>query len=445
MTADDASVTPPSRMDSWPVAPRLAWFSVVVLMLATILGYLDRQIFSLLVGPIRSSLEITDFQFSLLQGVAFGLFYAVFGLPFGWLVDRTSRRAVITVGVLLWSAATIGCGLSQNVQQLALARFAVGVGEAALLPAVFSLLADIFPQRRLGLAFGLFGTGSTIGSALAYSGGGLLIRHFEKLGGATLPLIGALQPWQVVFVIVGLPGAVVAFLPWLVPDLRKGRRIERKASPKGLLLAFIGKNPTYFLCHFGGFGLNAVLAFGTAAWTPALLTRHMGLDIAQAGLLMGIIGSTIGLLGYAGNGWLVDRWFAAGQRDAHLRYYAYSFVFMAVVAPIAFLSTSLWVFVPLYALVFVLLPFSGPAVAHLQMATPPELRGQVSALFALSYNLMGMTLGPSGVALVTDYVFHDPMMIHKSMAIMFFTTAVLGAIVFRLGLKPSRRALGDAV
>ena len=431
--------------EHWPVRPALAWFSVVVLMFATILGYLDRQILALLVGPIRASLQITDFQFSLLQGVAFGLFYAVFGLPFGWLVDRTSRRGVICVGVLLWSAATVACGMAQNFEQLAVARFAVGIGEAALLPAVYSLLADIFPARRLATAFGLFGTGATIGSALAYSGGGLMIRHFEKTDGATLPLLGHLAPWQVVFVVVGLPGLVVALLPWLVPDLRRQRAATRQVPARPPILPFLRRNPLYFFCHFVGFGLNATIAFGLAAWIPALLTRHMGLDIAQAGVLMGTLGATVGLIGYAGNGWVVDRWFAAGRRDAHLRFYAYGLLAIAAMAPLAYLSANLWLFVPFNALIFIILPFSGPAVAHLQMATPPELRGQMSAIYALTYNLMGMCLGPSAVALITDYGFHDPQMIHKSMTIMAVVTALIGSGVFWLGLKPSRRALGDMV
>jgi MFS family permease len=238
---------------------------------------------------------------------------------------------------------------------------------------------------------------------------------------------------------------VVCLLPWLIPDLRKGRPRAHKVAGSGRVWPFIMSNPRYFFCHFLGFGLIAMLAFGTAAWMPALLMRHMGMEIGSVGLFMGGVGVTIGLTGYAGNGWVVDRWFAAGQRDAHLRFFAYGCVAMALAAPIAFLSTSLWVFLPFYSVIVVLAPFSGPAVAHLQMATPPELRGQISAIYALTYNMIGMCLGPSSVAALTDYVFHDPLMVNKSMAIMVFCTGLAASAVFFAGLKASRRALGDAV
>lgn len=430
----------------WGVSPVVAWTSVGIAMVATILGYLDRQILSLLVGPIRAALEITDFQFSLLAGMAFGLFYALFGLPIGWLVDRYSRRLIICVGIALWSLATVACGLAQSFGELALARFAVGIGEAALAPAVYSLLADMFPPRRLSLAFGIYGMGSTIGSSLAYTGGGLLIRHFTAVGDTTLPVLGTLQPWQMVFVIVGLPGIVIALLPWLMPDPRRRKQGAAKApAPRGRLWPFIGRNPRYFACHFAGFGIIALISFGGSAWTPAVLTRHMGMEIGDVGVLMGMVGLSAGVSGFIISGWFVDRWFARGQRDAHLRYYACGLLAVAVLGPIAFLSSSLWVFVPAYAGMYLLLPFSGPAVAHLQMATPPELRGQVSALFGLTFNLIGMCLGPSSVAFLTDFVFHDPMMVHYSMAIMIASMSLLGSVMFWLGLKPSRRALGDDV
>ncbi|WP_409456278.1 MFS transporter [Sphingomonas sp. J315] len=164
------------------VSPRIAWFSVTILLLVAIMSYLDRQIISLMVEPIKASLGVSDFEIGLLQGVAFGLFYAVFGLPIGWLVDRYSRRKIIYFGMTLWSLAAGACGLASTYTHLLLARFGVGVGEASLSPAAYSMIADLFPPRRLALALGVFATGSSIGGALAYMAGGRADREVRGDG-----------------------------------------------------------------------------------------------------------------------------------------------------------------------------------------------------------------------------------------------------------------------
>lgn len=281
-----------SAPDQPQVSAQVAWGSILVLLLISILAYLDRQIISLMVEPIKASLGISDFQIGLLQGVAFGLFYAAFGIPIGYLVDKYSRRNVIYIGVTIWSLAAAACGLANSFWQLLLARFGVGVGEASLSPAAYSMIADLFPPRRLSFALGVFAMGSSIGGAIAYAAGGALIGFLESLGELTIGGIITLEPWQAVFMIAGLPGVFIAMLMFLVPE---PRRLYRK--PPGIarfdsgVIAFLNSNRRYFICHFIGFGLIALLAYGTAAWAPAMLMRRYDLNVAHTGLLLGAVAS----------------------------------------------------------------------------------------------------------------------------------------------------------
>ena len=243
-----------------------AWLSVAILLLIAIFSYLDRLIVSLLVEPIRLSLHATDFQMGLLQGIAFGLFYALFGIPIGWLVDRYSRRGIIYVGMTLWSFAAAMCGMAQTYGHLLIARFGVGVGEASLSPAAYSIISDLFPPRRLALALGVFATGAALGGALAYIVGGAVIQYFENIGTIAFPVVGQLEPWQMVFVVTGLPGIFVAMLVFFVPEpVRRQSPVLAPGADAGVI-PFLLANRRYFICHFLAFGLIAVVAYGTAAW-----------------------------------------------------------------------------------------------------------------------------------------------------------------------------------
>lgn len=432
----DTAINLPSR--------RLAWTSVSILLIVAILSYVDRQIIALMVGPIKDSLGVSDFQIGLLQGLAFGLFYALFGLPMGWLVDRYSRRTIIYLGMTCWSVAAAACGLANSFWHLLLARFGVGIGEASLSPAAYSMIADLFPPRRLALALGVFATGSSIGGALAYIAGGALIAELERIGPFPLPLIGVLEPWQMVFLITGLPGIFFAFLMFAIPEPARTMRAAEKGIDAPGFALFLRANWRYFSCHFIGFGLVAILAYGSAAWVPAMLMRRYGMGVAEVGLTLGAIHAFSGIPGFIFGGWFVDRWYARGRKDAHLRYFVYACLISAGLAIFAFhFAVSLWAMLSAYIVMHFLQPFTGPAVAHLQMATPNEYRGRMSALFVAVFNLMGMCLGPPSVAFLTDFVFEDPMRVNSSLALMYVTVALVAALIFWLGLGPARRIVAS--
>jgi MFS family permease len=196
-------------------SPAHARWAVVVLLMLSALSYLDRQVLFLMVDRVKADLRLDDFKISLLQGFAFALFYGVFGLPFGWAVDRFSRRWIIFAGITIWAVAASACGLAHTFSQLLFARFLVGVGEAALSPAAFSLLSDTFPKHRLTMAIAVFAAGTNIGSGLAFAIGGIVVGLLPEHG-ATVPLVGHLANWQLVFLLTGLPCLAVGWLIFTV-------------------------------------------------------------------------------------------------------------------------------------------------------------------------------------------------------------------------------------
>jgi len=173
---------------------RQGWYLVVTLLIFYIFSFIDRQIISLLVEPIKRDLQVSDTQIGLLQGFAFAIFYTFFGIPIGRLADRINRKKIIAVGVVIWSLMAALCGLARNFTQLFLARIGVGVGEAALSPAAYSMITDAFPRQKLGRAFSFYNMGIPIGSGIALLVGGLVVVAVSAVGKTfTLPPSAGLQ------------------------------------------------------------------------------------------------------------------------------------------------------------------------------------------------------------------------------------------------------------
>src|SRR5579884_2376448 len=205
-----------------------AWYVVGVLTLCYMLSFVDRQILSLLVAPIKRDLVLSDTRVGLLQGLAFALFYTFAGIPIGHLVDTRNRRNLVVVGILVWSVFTSACSIARSFLSLFLARIGVGVGEATLSPSAFSLIADYFPQERLSTAMSVSYLGALGGSALAFAVGGTVVDALAKIGTLHLPLLGQIASWRLTFLVVGLPGLLFALLAATArePVRRKALRAE---------------------------------------------------------------------------------------------------------------------------------------------------------------------------------------------------------------------------
>ncbi len=428
---------------SWP-SPKVAWFGVGVLVLAFIFSIADRIIIALLVEPIKVDLDLSDSDMGLMMGPAFALFYALMGLPIGRAVDKYSRRAIVGTGIFLWSIMTALCGLSRNFWELFLARVGVGVGEATLSPAAYSMIADYFPKEKLGRALGVYQSGAFFGVGFALIFGGLAIRFAATSDGLSLPVIGAIEAWQLAFIAVGLPGVLVAALMFLVREpVRQGiaSAIDDEIS-LGQAFRFAFRRWRVFIAHYSGFALLALPMTTLATWVPTYLIRVVGMSPPETGLKLGLIVLIFSPIGVISGGAFADALFKKGYTDAALRVAVGAAAFMV---PISFLATSQ--VDPTMALLFAV-PFAfgasvsmGLAPTALQLVTPNRLRGQIGAAWMLFLNIITAALGPWAVGVINDNWFGDPLAVGQSIAAVNVVSVILGGLILWVTWKPFRKAV----
>jgi len=423
-----------------------AWYVVAVLTLVYIFSFIDRQILNLLVRPIRRDLAITDFQMSLLMGFTFALFYTFFGIPLGRLADSRTRRTIIAAGFAVWSVMTAACGLARNFAQMLLLRMGVGVGEAALSPAAYSIITDYFPPKRRATAISVYSMGIYIGSGIAFIVGGLVAGIASAQETWELPLIGATRPWQVVFFIVGLPGVLLALLMYTVREpVRRGIRTLKAEDGKNKVVqvpmrevvAYLKKNWRTFLCHNVGFALLSFSSYGSSAWIPTFFARNHGWSEAKAGQVYGWTIAIAATLGVVAGGRLADWLAERGRRDstmlvgliAAVAWFPFGLLYplvpdanwaAALIIPAAFLASA---------------PF-GVAPAAIQQMMPNAMRGQASAIYLFVVNLIGLGIGPSAVAAATDFIFEDDQSVRYSLLSVASFAHLVSAVLLWAGIKP---------
>lgn len=420
-----------------------AWYVVGVLTLVYVFSFIDRQILNLMVAPIRRDLKISDTEMSLLMGFSFAVFYTFFGMPLGRMADSRSRRSIIAAGFAMWSLFTSGCGVVKNFSQMLLMRMGVGVGEAALSPSAYSLITDYFPPNRRATALSVYGMGIYIGSGLAFFLGGAVVGLAAKQEIWLLPVIGAIRPWQMIFFAVGLPGILLALGMYTVREpARRGVKARAAAVPLKEVFAYIKENRATFLCHNFGISLLAFSSYGASAWIPTFFIRTHGWKASATGITYGAIVMVFGALGIAAGGrfadWLADR----GHRDANFR--------VALIVALAWLPTGiLYPLVPSGTLAAILLipsvflvaaPF-GVAPAAITQIMPNQMRAQAAAVYLFVNNLIGLGLGPTAIALVTDYVFQDDNMVRYSLLIVTSAAHLISAALWWIGLKHYQRSI----
>mgnify|MGYP002780671356 FL=1 len=423
----------------WP-SPGLAWGWVAALLVTYVFSFADRQILSLLVGPIRADFRISDTEFSLLTGAAFAIFYTALGLPFGRLADRVSRRKLVAAGALVWSLMTMLSGFTRSFGQLFAARVGVGVGEAALNPAAFSMLADLFPPEKRGRAFSVYSLGIYVGAGLAFGIGGLIVGAIASTPTVTLPFLGETASWHATFFALGAPGLLLPLLLLALPE--PARRERAPAQPSlGEAWGWMGARWRLLAPFCIGFGLMVLAGFAVLAWAPEFFVRAHGSTPQQAGVAIGIAMVLAGSVGVLAGGALADRLTRAGRTDAVL-------VVGVIAAWGGLLPGLLFPLVPSATLAMLLLGAvfffgafaSGAAPAALALIAPNELRGQVSALYLLAINLIGIGLGPTLPALMTDLVFKDEAQIGLALAIVGTATALASALLLQASRARFREA-----
>lgn len=425
------------------------WYVVFVLCCCNIVAFIDRQIINLLVDDIKADLLLTDTQISLLQGLAFALFYALVAIPLGRLADGGNRRWLITAGIIIWTGATIACGLAQDFTTLFVARMFVGIGEAVLTPAGYSMLADLFRSRRLGLPVSVF-TGSTFfGSGVALLIGGFVIGQLATLESVSLPLFGAVELWQAAFIIAATPGLAVALLFVLTvrePERQAGRgdlvAPEAASASFGHALAYWRDNARLFSLVYVGLSLLAAAQFATGAWAPAFFIRVHGWQAAEIGYLYGTLFLLFGTSGVVAGGWLANRLHARGMADANLRTAMLGGLGALPMGALFPLAPDPMVGLGLIALLmfFGTMPF-GAGTAVIPILAPARLRAQFVALYLLFANFIGQAGGPWFVASFTDRVFGSPESVGYSLSIVVALLLAGGAGTCWLALKPLRSYL----
>ncbi len=423
---------------SWPSA-RAGWYATLILTFAYTFSFVDRQILNLLVDPIKADLDLTDTRVSFLQGLAFAVPYIVMSIPVGRLVDRVNRIAVLVGGVFVWAGATIASGLSQNYGQLMAARMVVGTGEASVSPAAWSLLADYFPPDKLALPTSIFLMGPYLGGGLALMGGAAAVEWFGSVDMGVLPLVGELATWQFTFIAVAVPGLLIAMvLPTIKnPPRQKKAAVEEQPNNWGDVWRFMKAHARIYIAVLLGVPFTVVVLYGLQGWVPTMLVRVYGWDIPTAGWNYGslalITGSAGVLIGPIIGRYLLRR----GHRDYPLRIGAAGTV--GIVISMAFLPFQTDAFGALvcigFASFFVALPLALMTYV-IQTVTPGNMRGVVSGVYVATSNILGLALGPTMVAVTTDYVFQDPAQVHLSLALVSVIVAPIAFILMASGMKP---------
>lgn len=393
---------------AWPPAMQ-AWTAAFLLACANALAFVDRTVLTLLVEPIKADLGISDTLISLLTGISFAIFYVAVGLPVARLADAGNRRNIVAAAVLVWSTMTAACGLAWNYITLLAARAGTGAGEGALSPAAQSMLADYFPRDRLPVALGLFAMGIYVGNGVALMVGGALTGAVTSLGPVTVPLIGEVRPWQLVFFWAGAPGLVLALLLMAVREpVRRGLDgREHTTMPFAQVSRVFMEKRVAYLTLIGAFVLFVMHGHGSGTWIPTFFGRRFGWEPERIGAAYGAI-----VLVFGTSGALLGGVVAQHLRRRHPQANVLTCIAgCALATPFALLfplaTTPELSLVLLAGLnLFAGFPFAG-GYSAIQEITPNRMRAQAVAALLFCVNLIGGGFGPTLVALLTDFLFQD--------------------------------------
>jgi MFS family permease len=424
--------------------PRYAWYVVGVLTFLYMVSFIDRMIINLLIPAIQKDLLISDTDISLIIGFAFALFYVLFGLPAGRLADLSNRRNLVIVGVALWSIMTAGSGLARSYWQLFLARVGVGVGEATLSPASYSLISDYFPPRRLATAMSVYAMAMNLGAGLALLIGGAAIAAISGMPEMSLPVLGVMRPWQLTFLLVGLLGIPATLLMATVTEPKRASLQQVAMTNNVVEVLPVRQVVEYMLSRkrlYGAvictFSMTGILTYGLSAWLPTLLIRVHGWSASDVGLYLGLVVLFAGTTGTLAGGWVADWLLARGCADAKIRTAMVALCVatpLGVVAPLMHSGEGvLLLMIP--AWFFICAPLA-LGVSVLQEITPNRMRGQVSALYLLVVTLCGIGLGPFAVGILTDYLFANPNLLNRSLSVLVAVAGPLGGLMLLYARDP---------
>jgi MFS family permease len=438
-------MTTVSAPNAYPRAAT-AWYLLGVLVIVSVLSFVDRQILVLLVQPLRHDLAISDTEISLLQGFAFTILYSFLGLPLGRYADRHNRRNLIIVGLALWSAMTVACGLAQTYGQLFAARVGVGIGEATLAPAAYSMLCDAFEPRKRGTALGVYHSAIYMGIGVSVLLGGVVLVLIRNAAEVTLPLVGTVRSWQAAFMCVGAPGLVVALLLFTLREPPRHIDAARSAQAQSWSETghYLMRYRTAFALQLSGYCCIALAAYGMGSWIPTYFIRIHHWPASQAGIFYGLMLSVLGTAGGVTGGVIGDRWLARGRADARLMLSLVAALFWMPLILLAVYTSDAWSALAFFGLASAMSSLiNGLGPTTIQDIVPDWLRGQASALYFFVLNLLGLGVGPTAIALVTDRIFGDDAALRYSLPLVGIPAILLGCGMLLAARKYYREACAD--
>jgi MFS family permease len=354
---------------------------LLVLLVAYIFNFIDRNVIGVLAVPIRAEFGLSDTALSTL-GVVFGIFYAAIAIPIAWLADRRSRVDIISGAVALWSLFTAACGLVGSYGQLVAARMGVAFGEAGGIAPSYALISDYYPKEKRARALAFFSLGIPVGSALGLFFGGWLAAHFS---------------WRSAFLIIGLLGVPAALMiKLLIAEPARGRFDSRDAAPPAPPLRDVARvlvrNPSFWLLSFGA-ASGSILGYGLIFWLPSFFTRSFGLALGEVGWFYGSIVLVGGGAGTWLGGWIGDR-VGPSRPGAYALIPAICFLITAPSFALGLFAPNLYVAWVLFAIgQMFALAWLGPVISAVQHIVAPSMRATTSASFLFINNLIGIAFG----------------------------------------------------
>jgi len=423
---------------------KYGYSAVAIMTLAQVFAFIDRQIPSMLVEPIKQDFNLSDSQIALLGGAAFSIFYAVMALPIGYAVDRYNRTKVLGTGIFLWSLMTALAGLANSFAKLFGARIGVAVGEAVMAPTSVSLVSDYFPENKQGKPMGFITAGVYVGIGITLLGGGFLIDYLTKIGGITLPVIGYLKPWQATFMFVGIPGLFVACGAFLLkePPRIDFRSNDNKEKNFKDVFSHIKDHKESLIPMFAGLIFMALIFYSFTFWAPSMMVRTYGLSLSKVGFILGLITIISSIAGTLAAGIIVDFLRNKNYTDAPVRTAMFATLFAIpaiVLAPLMNSELLTWVLIGIY--LFFISSFAPLGLLAVSGISSGKVKGQMAAIHAFLMMAFGLSLGPQITAFFTDFVFLDATKLGLAISLTGLLVLPISAFFFKLSLPSYRKSV----
>jgi len=448
IAATESLATPPTTRDeAWPPL-RHAYYAAWVLAAAQMCAMLNNGVMTLMVEPVKRDLQLTDLQMSYLLGFSVVLFYAVVGIPAARLVDRHNRKWLMTISVGIWSLATAACGLASTFWQFFAARFGIGAGESINGPLSYSLLADYFPPDKLPRGIAIYNAGLQGGNALSLLLGAFLIYVMAGLPTIEVPLLGVLRDWQLVFILTGAVGIPIALLVVSMGEpKRRGHRTtpvgtKPRGATLGQVLAYLFKHKRVYGPMFLGLSFTSIHMMGVGAWIAAFYTRTFGWEPATIGLYSGLLSLALAGPALVGAVWFNEYLHKRGHADANMRVMAIGLSIAAPIMIAAPLVPSPYLALALFGLGPAMMLVAAPSLnTAIQIITPNEMRGQMTAIYLFIVLALSQAIGPTFFAFLTQVVFGDEAQLRYAIAASAAVLFPATAITYWLGVRPYRQRI----